>query len=174
MFRQIRSVLSGDRSAPLRGMVEVDETYIGGKSHGKGRGAVGKAIVVGLAERQGRLIAEVVPDVKRRTLQPIVENYVAKGSAIFTDELMTYHKLNTRGYIHMAVNHRAKRWVTEGIAHVNNIEGFWGNMKRGIDGAHHAISPKYLQNYVDEWAFRFNHRRDEMPMFWTMLYHISV
>lgn len=174
MFNRIRPMLSEGGSAPLRGMVEVDETYIGGKWHGRGRGPKGKAVVVGLYQRGGRVVAKVVPDNKLRTIQPIVQKYVEKGSAVFTDELMTYHRLNQRGYLHMAVNHRAKKWVVEGIAHVNNIEGFWGNMKRGIDGAHHMISPKYLQNYVDEWAFRFNHRRDEMPMFWTMLSQVSA
>ncbi len=173
MFKQIRAVLAEGSPGPLRGMVEVDETFFGGRWHGRGRGPKGKAVVVGLYEREGRMLAKVVPDTKLRTIQPVVQRNVEKGSAIFTDELMTYHRLNQRGYVHMAVNHKAKKWVVEGIAHVNNVEGFWGNMKRGIDGAHHAISPKYLQSYVDEWSFRFNHRRDEMPMFWTMLAHVS-
>jgi transposase-like protein len=173
MFKQIRSMLDEGQPAPLRGMVEVDETYIGGRRHGQGRGAVGKAVVVGLFQREGRLVARVAPDVKLRTLQPMVEQYMKKGSAVFTDELHSYGRLNKRGYAHMRVNHKAKKWVVEGVAHVNNVESFWGNMKRGIDGAHHVISPKYLQPYVDEWSFRFNHRRDEMPMFWSMLSQVA-
>jgi len=173
MFKQIRSMLDEGQPAPLRGMVEVDETYIGGKRHGQGRGAVGKAVVVGLFQREGKLVARVAPDVKLRTLQPMVEKYVKKGSAVFTDELHSYGRLNQRGYAHMRVNHRAKKWVVEVVAHVNNVESFWGNMKRGIDGAHHVIGTKYLQLYVDEWAFRFNHRRDEMPMFWSMLSQVA-
>lgn len=174
MFREIRSMLDEGEPGPLRGLVEVDETYIGGKKHGQGRGAVGKAVVVGLHERGGKVVAEVVPDVKRRTLGPIIEHYVEPGSAIFTDELMTYGHLRGRGFIHASVNHKAKKWVVDGVVHVNNLEGFWGNMKRGIDGAHHKVGVRYLQHYVDEWAFRFNHRRDEMPMFWTMLYRASA
>jgi len=174
MFKQIRSMLDEGDAAPLKGMVEVDETYMGGKRHGMGRGAVGKTVVLGMYERGGRVVAQVVRDHKRSSIEPIVLKRVEQGSAIFTDELNTYDSLPKRGMLHMRVNHKAKRWVTEGIAHVNNIEGFWGNMKRGIDGAHHMISPKYLQNYVDEWSFRFNHRHDERPMFWTMLWHVSA
>ncbi|HZP95371.1 MAG TPA: IS1595 family transposase [Candidatus Limnocylindria bacterium] len=116
MFRQIRSMLDEGEPAPLRGMVEIDETYIGGKKHGMGRGAVGKAVVLGMYERGGRVVAEVVQDTKRKSIEPVVLKRVAQGAAIFTDELNTYDSLPKRGMVHMRVNHKAKRWVTEGIA----------------------------------------------------------
>jgi len=82
--------------------------------------------------------------------------------------------LRNMGYPeHFAVNHKRDVFVV-GEAHVNNIESFWGNFKRGVDGAHHRLSPNYLQTYVDEWTFRFNHRKDEMPLFWTMLRQVSA
>lgn len=177
MYKEIRSMLDEGAPPPMGGTVELDETLFGGRpryrGHKQGWKRDSKTVVMGIQQRGGRVYAEVVPNVKRSTLMPLIEKYVEKGATINTDELMSYYTLANKGYIHARVNHRGHQYVIN-AAHVNNIESFWGNMKRGIDGAHHRVSPKYLQNYVDEWAFRFNHRRDEMPMFWTMLYAASA
>lgn len=170
MFTQIRKMLAQDNIS-LFGQVEVDETYIGGKRPGKrGRGAEGKSIAVGMIEREGRAIVLVTPDVKARTLLPIVQEHIpaTEGTTIYTDELPSYNRLTSLGYAHEAVQHRAKQYVN-GTAHVNNVEGLWSNTKRGIDGVHHTVSPKYLQGYLDSYVFRYNHRKDEQPMFLTIL-----
>lgn len=175
MFTQIRKLMN-ETPTPLFGQVEVDETYIGGKRHGKrGRGAEGKTVVVGMAERNGKAIAKVAPDVKARSLLPmIVENVPITGTTtVFTDELHSYDRLTMMGYDHERVMHSAQQYVN-GTAHVNNVENLWSNIKRGIDGVHHSVSPQHLQSYLDSYVFRFNHRRDEQPMFETLLMQIQT
>jgi transposase len=173
IFKQVRSML--DEGGPiLSGTVEVDETYFGGKRPGL-HGPMGpnKTVIMGFAERGGRAYAEVIPNVRKHTLLPMIEKYVARGTTIYTDELMSYKTLPLRGYPHESVNHLHREFA-RGPVHTNTVEGFWGNFKRGVDGAHHHISAKYLQRYVDEFAYRFNHRFDEKPMFWSMLRQVSA
>ena len=168
MCKLIRSRLDED-SDPLSGEVEVDESYFGGKRKGKrGRGAEGKTPVVGLAQREGHLRTVVVPNVKTKTIMPIVAETVKLGSTLYTDELGTYNRLSRMGYRHSRIMHSAKVYVI-GNVHTNTIEGFWSLVKRGISGVYHHCSPKYLQHYVNEYAFRYNHRNDERPMFQTFL-----
>lgn len=171
MFGQIRKLMAEDVN-PLSGKVEVDETYIGGKRSGKrGRGAAGKTIVMGLVERDGKAITQVVPDVRANTLLPMIERRVAKDTTVFTDELPSYNKVARLGYAHSIVQHAAKQYVS-GIAHVNTCEALWSTIKRGIDGVNHSVSPLYLQSYLDSYVFRYNHRKDETPMFLTLLEQI--
>lgn len=174
MFTQIRKVMT-ENGIALFGAIEVDETYIGGKRPGKrGRGAAGKTIAVGMVERDGKAIVLVAPDVKARTLLPIIQEHIpiADGTTIYTDGLPSYNRLSSLGYAHETVQHRAKQYVA-GNAHTNNIEGIWSNTKRGIDGVHHAISPKYTQGYLDSDIFRYNHRNDETPMFLQILGQVA-
>jgi len=173
MFKQIRSLLNED--APIfNGEVEADETYIGGKSTGKrGRGAKGKTAVVGVIQRKGKVKASVVPNVKRSTISPLITSQVSPGVTIYTDEFPSYDHLTRIGFKHWRVNHGAKIYVA-GKAHTNNIEGFWSQIKRGISGVYHAVSPKYLQFYLDEYAFRYNHRYDNQPIFKAILNQIQV
>jgi transposase-like protein len=168
IFKQIRSMLTED--AILEGSsVEVDETYIGGIRRGKrGRGAEGKTIVMGLAQRQGRVMAQIVPDVKSRTLLPIIKEKVLQKSIIYTDELHSYDRIPEMGYQHKRVHHESKVYVM-GDAHTNTIEGFWSLVKRGISGVNHAVSAKYLQDYLNEYSFRYNRRQQEQPMFEAFL-----
>ena len=169
MFRQIRDLMN-EGSSPLFGEVEVNETYVGGKHSGKrGRGAEGKTVVVGMVERKVNARVVVTPDVKAKTLLPIIQEHIptAEGTVIYTDELHSYDRLGRLGYGHERVQHSAKEYVA-GNAHVNNIEGLWSNIKRGIDGVNHAVSPKHLQGYLDSYVFRRNHRNDEQPMFVTL------
>ncbi|MFC1949742.1 IS1595 family transposase [Chloroflexota bacterium] len=168
MFRQIRSLLQ-DETSTLEGDVEVDETYVGGKRPGKrGRGAEGKTAVIGAVERNGRVLAKVVPDVKRHTLVPFVNRRVDRKANLYTDTFPSYDHLTRIGYRHLRIEHSAKEYA-RGSVHTNTIEGFWSLLKRGIGGVYHSVSEKYLQSYINEYGFRYNHRKDEEPMFKTVL-----
>lgn len=173
MFKEIRSVLNENNDTPLCGSVEMDETYVGGRRRGKrGRGAEGKAIVFGMAEREGRLKAQVVPDVKARTLMPVIEATVSKDAIAYSDDMLSYRKLPQLGYEQRIVAHSEKVYVSGGDIHTNRIEGFWSQLKRSIDGTYHHVTAKHLAEYVDEYSFRYNHRKDERPMFWAMLQQV--
>ncbi len=168
IFRQVRGMLDEDVIS-LLSEVEVDESYFGGKRHGKrGRGAEGKTPVFGMVERKGKVIAKVVPNVKSRTLLPIVKEKILPRSVVYTDELPSYNLLPKMGYQHKRIHHASKVYVM-GDCHTNTIEGFWSLVKRGLDGVHHAVSAKYLQDYVNSYSFRWNHRNDEKPMFLQIL-----
>jgi transposase len=174
IFKEVRKLMSEDVN-PLAGKVEVDETYIGGKHPGKpGRGASGKTIVMGMVERGGKAITKVVPDVKAKTLLPMIEAQVAKEgkTVIYTDELGSYNQVEKLGYAHEIVQHAAKQYVS-GIAHVNTMESLWSTIKRGIDGVNHSVSPLHLQSYLDSYIFRYDHRKDKTPMFLSLLNRIS-
>ncbi len=164
MYKQIRSMLI--ENLVLEGeSVEVDETYIGGKRHGtRGRGAKGKSIVAGAVERGGRIVARKIPNVKARTLLPFVKEKVLPRSIVYTDELKSYDNLKRMGYEHKRVHHASKVYVM-GDAHTNSIEGFWSLVKRGINGVYHAVSDKYLQSYLNEYAFRYNRRNNGAAIF---------
>jgi len=168
MFTQIRSMLDEDIMSLLQ-EVEVDETYIGGRRRGKrGRGAGGKTPVFGMAQRNGNVIAVIVPNVQAKTVVPIIKEKVLPSSTVYTDEYQIYDSLRKHGYKHKRVHHQSKVYVL-GDAHTNTIEGFWSLVKRGIDGIHHAVSAKYLQDYINSYSFRWNHRDDEQPMFLQIL-----
>ena len=175
MFTQIRSML-GDDSGPLKGTVEIDETFMGGKPRHRGTrpGPRGKADptskipVVGMVERQGNVKAWVAPDVKWSTIRPLVMPHLMPAATVFTDDATQYRGGQFHGYHHRRINHSARVYVN-GDLHTNTIEGFWALLKTGILGAHHAVGAGYLQSYVNEYAFRYNHRKDVKPMFKTML-----
>jgi len=168
MFHQIRSLLREDIE-PSAGEFELDETYIGGKSHGiRGRGAKGKTPVFGIVKRKGEVSASPTIDLKSSTINPIVKQHILPDSTVYTDEFTSYHGIKRMGYKHIRVNHGDEVWVV-GDAHTNTIEGFWGLLKRGINGVYHSVSEKWLQNYINEYGFRYNHRKDERPMFLTVL-----
>ena len=170
MWKQIRSVLADGNTIKFVGKVEVDETYIGGKKHGKrGRGSENKTVVMGIVERKGKARALVVPDVKAKTLLPHIEANVIKDATVYTDDLPSYHNLGSIGFDHKVVAHSKKVYVTGNDIHTNSVEGFWSQLKRSIDGTYHHVTPKHLQEYADEYSFRYNHRKDEQPMFITIL-----
>lgn len=157
LAKQIR-ILFAQAKDPLSGTIEVDETHFGGKHKGKrGLGAEGKTPIFGMIERKGKAIGQVIPNVRLKTLQPIIDKLVAKNSLIMSDELRSYSRVKISGYNHETVQHGIGEYV-RGEVHTQNIEGFWSQMKRSISGTHHAISPKYLQLYVDEYIWRYNYR----------------
>lgn len=175
IFNQVRKLMAEDVNL-LNGHVEVDETYIGGKRQGKrGRGASGKAIVMGMVERNGKAITKVIPDAKSHTLLPMIEKRVAKENKtiIYTDEFPSYNSVEKLGYGHEIVQHCAKQYVC-GTAHTNTIEALWSTIKRGIDGVNHSVSPLYLQSYLDSYVYRYNHRKDETPMFVLLLNRVAT
>ena len=168
MFKQIRKLLD-EKPYVFSGEVEADETYIGGARHGtRGRGAQGKTAVMGIVQRQGHVLASVVPNVKSSTIVPFITKNVSAKATLYTDDFPVYDHFTRVGFHHKEINHSARIYVS-GKVHTNNIEGFWSLLKRGVSGVYHAVSPKYLQSYLNEYAFRYNHRFDETPMFELML-----
>ncbi len=123
---------------------------------------------MGVVERKGRVIAKVVPDVKANTLLPIIREKVLPSSTVYTDEMLSYNRLHQLGYQHKRIHHASKVYVM-GDVHTNTIEGFWSLVKRGISGVNHAVSAKYLQTYLNEYAFRYNRRNEVQSMFVAFL-----
>ncbi len=126
-----------------------------------------------MAERKGRVSATVVSDTKRATVMPHVHKKVLPETTIYTDEYRVYDKFNEKGYRHSRVHHAEEIYVA-GDVHTNTIEGFWSLLKRGIAGVYHSVSAKHLQGYLNEYAFRYNHRKDEQPMFISFLDRLST
>ena len=177
--KQIRQKLMAQSDESIGGdkPVEAGESYFGGKArnmhHAKkerlgGRGTAGKTPVFGLVERKGSVVAVTVPNVSTVDLMPRIQQRVIPASVVYTDEMSSYNPLSQRGYKHERVNHSAKVYVS-GTAHTNIIEGFWSLTKRGIDGVYHSVSAKHLQGYLNEYAWRYNHRDDGRAMFETLL-----
>src|SRR5215210_3916432 len=121
-----------------------------------------------MAERKGRIVATAVSDAKRATVVPQVQKKVLPETTIYTDEYRVYDNLSKQGYRHSRVHHAEEIYVA-GVVHTNTIEGFWSLLKRGTAGAYHSVSAKHLHGYLNEYAFRYNHRKAERPMFDTML-----
>lgn len=184
MLHRIRLAMQHGASNKFSGVIEADETFIGGKARymhkGKrlveGRGAVGKSVVMGLLERPlngkgSRVRAKVVQNTKRHTVQGAVRNNVAQGSQVFTDSLPSYEGLSNV-FVHEVINH-AEEYV-RGQVHTNGMENFWSLLKRSIKVTYVSVGPFHLSRYIDQQMFRFNSRnQDDKERFSLALQSIS-
>jgi transposase len=164
MCHEVRKYMASlDSDDPLGGpgeVVQIDETYIGGKASDGSRGpmAGNKKVVLGMMECGGELVTRVVGNNSRHALFPPIQEHVLPGTHIHTDTLRTYSTLSNMGYRHSSVNHSAGRYVSETGCTVNSLEGFWGMLKRGINGTHIHVSAKHLPKYLGEFEYRWNMR----------------
>lgn len=175
MLQQIRSAMQNPHfKDSFTTVVEIDETYVGGKprkgSKGKndiktnkrGRGT-SKTPVVGIIDRTNKQVYAKValPNAKGEKLSGkqllgILNEVTKQGTTVMTDEFRSYNILSKSGFVHLKVDHSKEFAVGE--THTNNIESFWSTLKRGHYGVYHSMSVKYLQNYVNEFSFRYNNR----------------
>ncbi len=171
MGHKIRQLMQGN-GGMLGGIVEADETFIGGlaknmhkgKRKVSGTGGVGKTSVAGILERGGNVQAKVVSDTTSQSLLPNILASVEKGATVCTDEWRSYNPLTEAGFNHLRVSHSAREYVRNNV-HTNSIEGFWSQLKRSINGTFHHVSKQHLQKYVNEFVYRYNLRRSESPIF---------
>jgi len=169
MCHRIRAGFADEGYQKLMGIVEVDETFVGGKAKNRhkdkrgndknGRGGSGKAIVAGAVSRKGNVVARVIQNTQTTTLTAFIRESVSeKVSLLCSDQAGGYRKLH-KEYPHKSVDHAKGEYVV-GAVHAQTIEGFWSILKRGIVGTYHKVSAKYLPLYVAEFEFRYNNRNN--------------
>lgn len=166
LLHRIRLAMQTGTFEKLSGTIEADETFVGGKAKNMhkskrekkvtGRGGSGKAIVMGILERGGNVIAKVVPNTSKETLQGEIRERVEQGATVYTDSHPSYVGL-TPEFAHEFVNH-IEEYVRENV-HTNSIENFWSLLKRSLKGTYIAVTPTHLFRYVDEQSFRYNYRK---------------
>jgi transposase-like protein len=169
MMHRVRLALHEKETVQVGGPgkeVEVDETFIGGAARFMhpdrrskvilARGTKGKAAVIGILERGGKVRAESLRGRKRHELETKVRAHIKAGSAIYSDNFASYDRLNDYGYRHAVVDH-AERYV-DGQVHTNGLENFWSLLKRGLKGTYVNVEPFHLFRYLDEQVFRYNNR----------------
>ena len=175
MFTQIRKLMAEDVN-PLSGQVEVDETYIGGKRQGKrGRGASGKAVVMGLVERNGKAIAKVIPDVKAKTLLPMIELKLPKRirpSFLPMNSLATIRSKNL--VMLMRLSSTPLNNMSLALPTSTRLNPFGVQSSVVLMALITRVSPLYLQSYLDSYVFRYNHRKDDASMFHLLLGRLPV
>lgn len=167
VLHRIREMLKDKTPVQLSGVIEVDETYVGGKEKNKHKskrnhqtGMADKTPMVGLLQRDGKMVLKAIGKgtANGNTIKPIIRQHVVKEATIYTDGFGAYKDLHLEFADHGIVDHKNGEYVVNGIVHTNSIEGFWSIMKRGIYGIYHQVSDKHLQRYCDEFSARFNTR----------------
>jgi transposase-like protein len=161
LCHRIRAAMVDTERTPLTGSIEVDETYVGGKTYGMGRGYRGnKTTVLGAIQRGGKVYLKVAAGADKETLHAFIKEHAADDvEVIYTDEWAGYEGIADENTRHETVSHKAKEWV-RGDAHTNTVENVWSLLDRSIIGAFHHVSPKHLDRYLDELEFRFNNRQN--------------
>lgn len=165
MAHRIRRVMQSGSFEKMSGPCEADETFIGGKARNMhvskrerritGKGGKDKTAVMGIMERGGKVVAKVVPDRKKKTLQSEVRKHVRAGAALYTDALLSYEGLAGE-YAHQVIDHAVA--YVDGNIHTNGMENFWSLFKRGLNGTYVSVEPYHLFRYLDEQMYRFNNR----------------
>lgn len=173
VLHRVRSLVNTKAPQMLYNKIaEADETYVGGKEgnkHLSKRKPIGepdkhkapgdnKAVIIGVVQRQGNVIAKHVTDRKKENIEPFIFENVEYGAKVITDEYYAYQHLEER-YQHFTIKHSEKIYV-EGFVHTNTIENFWSCLKRGIYGTYHKVSEKHIQKYVDEFSYKYNTRKE--------------
>lgn len=156
--QKIRVMMSNSKyRGMLSGIIEVDETYIGGRKRGGKRGrGTDKAKVFGMLERNGKLILKLVTDTSSAVLHPLIFDNVEIGSVIMSDEWKAYNNLGD--YYGRGVINHGKRHYADGEIHVNSLEGAWGLLKRNLKGIYHRPSKQHMEKYCGEFEFRYNNK----------------
>jgi len=181
MAHQIKILMASAKPVELCGVIEADECFIGGLNRNRhadkkvpesqGRSTKDKTPVIGMIKRGGEIIANVVNDTSKNSLQGEINKAVVKDASILiTDEWRGYRGM-ANSMNHVVINHAEKEFV-RGAFHTNTIEGFWSQLKRTIKGTHIHVSKEHLQKYVDEVAFRYMHRDKQDTMFEIILSHV--
>ena len=168
MNHRIRKAMQEGSLDKLGGEVEVDETFIGGKARNMhvsarkrritGTGGKDKTAVLGMLERNGKVRTTVIENRRKKTIQPEVREHVEAGSALYSDELLSYEGLAS-DYAHQVINH-AVEYARDNV-HTNGMENYWALLKRGLNGTYVSVEPFHLFRYLAEQAFRFNNREAE-------------
>ncbi|HSW96828.1 MAG TPA: IS1595 family transposase [Candidatus Saccharimonadales bacterium] len=177
MCHQIRKLMADD-GEPMNGILESDETYIGGLA--KNKRYVGdfnmkpKEILMGILQRGGKIHLQHIPNTGKWTMLKHIKENLTTDATIYTDQLGTYQQLAKYGYAHSFVNHRETYVIKGTDIHTNSIEGFWSIFKRGVTRVYTHISPKYLQHYADEYGFRYGNRQLGDSMFTELLRQIAL
>jgi len=163
LCHRIREAMRDEFPMPLLGIVEADETYVGGYQRGQRGGRArnsNKTAVLGAVERGGDVRFKVTDRVNRKALHAFLSSVVGDDAeAIYTDQLQSYRGIEDENTRHETVNHFRKQWV-QGDVHTNTIEGVWSLFKRGLVGSYHHVSVDHLPAYLDEMAFRYNNREN--------------
>lgn len=160
LCHRIREAMKCEESEKLTGIVEADETFVGGRyDKRRKRPAFEKPCVVGVIQRGGDVRAQTIPSRGARAISAFVRESVEPGSMLMTDDYAGYQKVGQE-YDHNIIQHSKLSYVV-GETHTNSIENFWSLFKRGLVGSFHKVSEKHLDRYLDEFTYRFNGRQDE-------------
>lgn len=163
MMMKVREMM--EDNIPLKGNIEVDETYFRAKPWRTVRPLAynGRAqTVIGFVERGGRVKTKIILGSGKLHIQAAVREHVPTTAVLYTDSLWAYSGL--KEYNHHVINHSSKRYV-DGHIHTNNIENVWSHIKRGIYGVYRIVHPEYLQRYLDEYAWRYSNRFSSNPFY---------
>lgn len=170
MLHRIRFALKQKALKKIEGLVQIDETFVGGKNknrrwdkkvkYSQGRSFKDKTPVLGMLDDTGNVRAVVIPNTKAKTIKPLLYQHIEKGTTVVTDEWKAYRGIDFR-YNHEIVDHKRSQYVNECGFTTNSIEGAWSHLKRMIIGIYHKVSRKHLQKYCNEFEYRYNTRKLE-------------